>query len=232
MSRFDRLRHRPCAADDRDALFLLLAGFVAYARSRRRRSRTSSPDHLRPALAARHQPGRLRAAAAAAGRNATEVGRQRQGDALDRIRGRRLRAARVRGRLRFQVPRSPTCAPKSTKPSTTCRATSTSRRCSRSIFRSIRCSWSALSGELPERTLLRIAREAKNAIEQAPGVLSAELRGARDEAVEIIAEPTLLKSYGISLDQLGRSHAGLQQPDCRRRARRRRAAALPSRCPR
>ena len=59
----------------------------------------------------------------------------------------------------------------------------------------------ALSGDVPERTLLRIARVAKNAIEQAPGVLSAELRGARDEAVEIIAEPMLMKSYGVSLDQ-------------------------------
>ncbi|MFL5039081.1 MAG: efflux RND transporter permease subunit [Xanthobacteraceae bacterium] len=60
-----------------------------------------------------------------------------------------------------------------------------------------------LSGDVPERTLLHIARAAKNAIEQAPGVLSAELRGARDEAVEIIIEPTLMNSYGISLDQLG-----------------------------
>lgn len=59
-----------------------------------------------------------------------------------------------------------------------------------------------LSGSLPERSLLNIARIAKNAIEQVPGVLSAELRGARDEAVEIIAEPMLMKSYGISLDQL------------------------------
>jgi multidrug efflux pump len=60
-----------------------------------------------------------------------------------------------------------------------------------------------LSGDVPERTLLRIARGAKNAIEQAPGVLAAELRGSRDEAVEIIIEPTLMKSYGIGLDQLG-----------------------------
>ena len=60
-----------------------------------------------------------------------------------------------------------------------------------------------LSGDVPERTLLRIARAAKNAIEQAPGVLSAELRGSRDEAVEIILNPMLLASYGLSLDQLG-----------------------------
>jgi multidrug efflux pump len=60
-----------------------------------------------------------------------------------------------------------------------------------------------LAGDVPERTLLRIARSAKNAIEQVPGVLQAELRGSRDEAVEVIVEPTLLASYGIALDQLG-----------------------------
>jgi multidrug efflux pump len=59
-----------------------------------------------------------------------------------------------------------------------------------------------LSGDLPERSLLRIARAAKSALEQVPGVLAAELRGARDEVVEIIAEPMLMKSYGVSLDQL------------------------------
>src|SRR5271154_46072 len=61
-----------------------------------------------------------------------------------------------------------------------------------------------LAGDLPERTLLRMARGAKNAIEQVPGVLSAELRGARDEAVEVIIEPTPLMSYGISLEDLGK----------------------------
>src|SRR5262245_3778156 len=60
----------------------------------------------------------------------------------------------------------------------------------------------ALSGDLPERTLLRIARSAKSALEQVPGVITAELRGARDEAVEIVAEPMLMKSYNVSLDQL------------------------------
>jgi multidrug efflux pump len=60
----------------------------------------------------------------------------------------------------------------------------------------------ALSGDVPERTMLHIARAAKNAIEQTPGVLSAELRGSRDEVVEIVAEPMLMKSYNVSLDQL------------------------------
>src|SRR3954469_19360962 len=65
----------------------------------------------------------------------------------------------------------------------------------------------ALGGDVPERTLLRLARLTKTAIEQVPGVLQAELRGARDEVVEIIAEPMLLKSYGLSLDDLIRSFA-------------------------
>src|SRR5215210_2362525 len=65
----------------------------------------------------------------------------------------------------------------------------------------------ALGGDVPERTLLRLARQAKTALEQVPGVLQAELRGARDEVVEIIAEPMLLKSYGLSLDDLVRSFA-------------------------
>jgi multidrug efflux pump len=65
-----------------------------------------------------------------------------------------------------------------------------------------------LSGDVPERTLLRIARAAKNAIEQAPGVLSAELRGARDEVVEIIIDPTMMKSYGLSLEQIGQITQG------------------------
>jgi multidrug efflux pump len=60
----------------------------------------------------------------------------------------------------------------------------------------------ALSGQVPERTMLQIARATKNAVEQVPGVLSAELRGSRDEAVEIIVDPTLLKSYNVALDQL------------------------------
>ena len=60
----------------------------------------------------------------------------------------------------------------------------------------------ALGGDVPERTLLRFARQAKTVLEGLPGVLSAELRGARDEAVEIIAEPMLMRSYGINLGDL------------------------------
>lgn len=67
----------------------------------------------------------------------------------------------------------------------------------------------ALGGDLPERTLLRLARDAETAIEQVPGVLTADMKGARDEVVEIIAEPMLLRSYGIDLgDVIGAFGAG------------------------
>lgn len=60
----------------------------------------------------------------------------------------------------------------------------------------------ALKGDAPEQTMVRLARQLRTAIEQVPGVLAAELKGARDEVVEIIVEPTLLAAYGVSLDDL------------------------------
>src|SRR3954469_21543292 len=47
----------------------------------------------------------------------------------------------------------------------------------------------ALSGDMPERPLLRLARSGKSALERGRGVLSAELRGPGGEGGEIIAEP-------------------------------------------
>lgn len=59
-----------------------------------------------------------------------------------------------------------------------------------------------LGGDIPERTLVRLARSTETAIEQIPGVLSADVRGSRDEVIEIIAEPMLLQSYGLSIENL------------------------------
>ena len=64
-----------------------------------------------------------------------------------------------------------------------------------------------LSGDLSERALGTLARQAQDAIELVPGVLTADLKGTRDEVVEIIAEPMLLKSYGVSLDQFAAAAA-------------------------
>ena len=67
-----------------------------------------------------------------------QVGHQRQGDARRRLRGRRLCAARVRGRLQLRRRARRTCAPRSTTPSATCPPTPTSRASTRSISASSR----------------------------------------------------------------------------------------------
>ncbi len=58
-----------------------------------------------------------------------------------------------------------------------------------------------LSGNVPERTLVRIAKDLKDRIQETKGVLKAELAGARDEVTEIIVDPRVLSAYGISVDQ-------------------------------
>ena len=54
-----------------------------------------------------------------------------------------------------------------------------------------------LSGDVPERTLMRLARDLQDTIEAIPPVLEAEIGGDRDELVEIIVEPELLESYSV-----------------------------------
>ena len=87
-----------------------------------------------------------------------------------------------------------------------------------------------LAGDISERTLGTIARQAQDAIELVPGVLSADLQGTRDEVVEVIAEPMLLKSYGVSLDQFARRRGAGKQPGRRRAPSKDRRAVSPSRC--
>ena len=56
----------------------------------------------------------------------------------------------------------------------------------------------ALSGDVPERTLYRHARDLEDRIEAIPTVLSANLNGAREEQLEVIIDRTLLESYQIN----------------------------------
>ena len=203
-------------------LFLLGAGFVAYRDDPEGgRAGRQDPDHLRAA--------RPSAASARRMPSGCCCGRSRPSSSRSATSRRcapppsRAAATCCSSSRPASIPsrRSPTCAPRSTRPSATCR-----RDADEPAVQEVNLSLYpvlvvALSGDVPERTLLRIARNAKNAIEQVPGVLSAELRGARDEAVEIIAEPMLLKSYGVSLDQLIADRQRLQQPGRRRRAGRR-----------
>ena len=54
-----------------------------------------------------------------------------------------------------------------------------------------------LSGNLSERTMLRLARELRDDIEGLPEVLEANITGDRDEQVDVVVDPVLLESYGL-----------------------------------
>ncbi|MBX2880799.1 MAG: efflux RND transporter permease subunit [Granulosicoccus sp.] len=60
----------------------------------------------------------------------------------------------------------------------------------------------SLSGPLPERTLIQIARSLKDKLEALPGVLEADIAGEREQVLEIIVEPEVMESYNVSFDSL------------------------------
>jgi len=59
-----------------------------------------------------------------------------------------------------------------------------------------------LAGDVPERTLLTLARGLKDKIEGLREVLEADIAGDREEMVEVEVEPRVLDSYGISYEEL------------------------------
>ena len=67
-----------------------------------------------------------------------------------------------------------------------------------------------LSGEIPERTLRKLARELQDELEGLSSVLEATIAADREEQVDIIIDPLLLESYGISegeaVDSVNRSN--------------------------
>lgn len=56
----------------------------------------------------------------------------------------------------------------------------------------------ALSGDVPERTLLRLARDLKDEIEALSTVLKAEIAGDREELVDVLIDPVEVESYGLT----------------------------------
>jgi len=60
----------------------------------------------------------------------------------------------------------------------------------------------SLSGNVPERELYRKARELKDILAAIPSVLEANLVGAREEILEIIIDPSMMETYGISTNDL------------------------------
>jgi len=60
----------------------------------------------------------------------------------------------------------------------------------------------ALSGNLSERVMLKVARDLKDEIEGLPGVLEVEIGGDREELMEVLVEPQLLESYELDFAQV------------------------------
>jgi len=60
----------------------------------------------------------------------------------------------------------------------------------------------ALSGPLPERGLVRIARDLKDRIEALTGVLEVDIGGDREALMEVVVDPVVMETYGVSFTEL------------------------------
>ena len=60
----------------------------------------------------------------------------------------------------------------------------------------------SLSGDVPERTLLRLAREMQDRIEGLDPVLEASMAGSRDEMVEVVIDPLRLETFNVTAGEL------------------------------
>lgn len=60
----------------------------------------------------------------------------------------------------------------------------------------------ALSGDAPERTLIRLATEMQTALEALTPVLEAGLAGTREEMLEVILDPLALEAYDVTAADL------------------------------
>ncbi len=59
-----------------------------------------------------------------------------------------------------------------------------------------------LYGDVPERTLVTLARDLRDRLEGLPGVLEADIAGDREELLEVIIEPVRLESYNLTQREL------------------------------
>ena len=55
-----------------------------------------------------------------------------------------------------------------------------------------------LSGDVPERALLRLARDLRDQLEGITQVLEVNIAGDREEMVEVVIDPVAIESYGLS----------------------------------
>ena len=60
----------------------------------------------------------------------------------------------------------------------------------------------SLSGPIPERSLVGLARDLKDRIEALPGVLEADIGGDREAVLEVLVDPAVMETYGLSYAEL------------------------------
>ena len=60
----------------------------------------------------------------------------------------------------------------------------------------------SLAGEVPERTLVTLARDLRDKIESISEVLDAEIGGDREDAVEILLDPARMESHGLVQEEV------------------------------
>jgi multidrug efflux pump len=59
-----------------------------------------------------------------------------------------------------------------------------------------------LTGDLPERTMARVAKDLQDRIESLDAVLEAGIAGNRDEMVEVVIDPLRLEAYNVTASEL------------------------------
>ncbi len=59
-----------------------------------------------------------------------------------------------------------------------------------------------LAGDVPERTLTKIARDLKEKIEAVAGVMEVSLVGVREELMEVVVDPRAMESYNLDQAQI------------------------------
>ncbi len=70
----------------------------------------------------------------------------------------------------------------------------------------------SLSGNVPERTMLRLARTLKDNIEGVSEVLEAVIKGDREEVIEVIVDPVILESYRLNVLEIARNVSQSNRP--------------------
>ena len=60
----------------------------------------------------------------------------------------------------------------------------------------------SLSGSIPERSLVKIARDLQDRIEALPGVLEADIGGDREALLEVVVDPVVMETYGVQYQEL------------------------------